>query len=84
MSSGKKKVAAGNKWLKYSGKGLPKLPELRHGKICKTFILQGFSCNGGEKCRFGGHVSYGELKPVDKDILDKWVSNSHDLQYIEG
>ena len=79
-----KKITTGTKWLGYKGKGLPKFPDLKHGRVCKSYVVQGFTCNHGRTCRFDGHVYYNQLKQDDKERMDNWVANSHDLFYIEG
>jgi len=83
-NSARKKQSSGMKWLRYTGQGLPKFPILKHGRICKSYAVQGFTCNRGERCRFGGHVHFSKLKPEDKDIMRKWIDESNDLFFLEG
>ena len=70
-------------WLVYKGEGLPKLPTLTGGRLCKDFVTVGRFCNRRD-CNYGGHISYETLNNKDKDIMDEWIRNSRTISYKQG
>jgi len=70
-------------WLVYKGEGLPKLPTLTGGRLCKDFVTVGRYYNR-RYCNYGGHISYDTLNAKDKDIMDDWIRNGRSIIYKEG
>ena len=70
-------------WLIYKGEGLPKLPTLTGGRLCKDFVTVGRYFNRRD-CNYGGHISYNTLNAKDKDIMDDCIHNSRSINYKES
>ena len=67
MKGSNKKFTTGNKQLEYKGKELSKFSSLKNGCICKSYAVQGFTCNCRCMYRFSSYIHYNYLKQDKKE-----------------